>query len=70
MHQKKAHPLHISASPFYPAMAQSQYLMVIGKDSGLSTLCHGCGFACQQRVLKAFSGPGYLCAEDDYGISW
>ena len=31
---------------------------------GLSTLCHSFGFACQQRVLKTFSGLGYLRSED------
>ena len=35
-----------------------------GRDGGLSTLCHSCGFACQQRVLKTFLGPGYLCSGD------
>ena len=25
---------------------------------------HSCGFACQQRVLKTFPGPGYLRSED------
>ena len=34
------------------------------EDGGLSTLCHSCGFACQQRVLKTFPGPGYLHSED------
>ena len=34
----------------------------------LSTLCHSCGFACQQRVLKTFPGPGYLHSED--GVVW
>ena len=29
-----------------------------------SALCHSCGFACQQRVLKTFPGPGYLLCED------
>ena len=29
----------------------------IGRDGGLSTLCHGCGFDYQLRVLKAFPGP-------------
>ena len=28
------------------------------------TLVHGCGFTCQQRVLKTFPGPGYLHSED------
>ena len=27
-------------------------------------LCHSCGFACQQRVLKTFPGPGYLRSKD------
>ena len=39
-------------------------LGLIGRDSVLSTLCHSCGFTCQQRVLKKFSGPGYLHSED------
>ena len=29
-------------------------LALIGRDGGLSTLCHSCGFTCQQRVLKTF----------------
>ena len=37
---------------------------LIGRDGGLSALCHSCRFACQQRVLKTFPGPGYLCSED------
>ena len=39
-------------------------LGLIERDGGLSTLCHSCGFACQQSVLKTFSGPGYLRSED------
>ena len=39
-----------------------------GSDDGLSTLCHSCRFACQQRVLKTFSGPGYL--HSDKGVVW
>ena len=35
----------------------------IGRDGGLSTLCHGCGFDYQLRVLKAFPGPNYLCSK-------
>ena len=38
------------------------------REGGLSTLCHSCGFACQQRVLKTFPGPGYLHSED--GVVW
>ena len=37
---------------------------LIATNGGLSTLCHSHGFACQQRVLKTFSGPGYLRFED------
>ena len=45
-------------------------LVLIGRDgdSGLSTLCHSCEFACQQRALKTFPGPGYLHLED--GVVW
>ena len=32
----------------------------IGRDGGLSSLCHSCRFNYQQRVLKTFPGPGYL----------
>ena len=39
-------------------------LGLIGKDGGLSTMCYSCGFACQQRVLKTFPGPGYLYSKD------
>ena len=39
-------------------------LGLIGRDDGLSTLCHSCGFACQQRVLKTFPGPGYILSKD------
>ena len=41
---------------------------LIGRDGGLSSLCHSWGFACQQRVLKTFPGPGYLHSED--GVVW
>ena len=30
------------------------------RESGLSSLCHSCEFACQQRMLKTFHAPGYL----------
>ena len=39
-------------------------LRLIGRDGGLNTLCHSCGFASQHRVLKTFHGSGYLCSED------
>ena len=28
--------------------------MMIGRNGGLSTLCHSYGFACQQGMLKTF----------------
>ena len=39
-------------------------LRVEGRDGGSSTLYHSCRFACQQRVLKTFLGPGYIRSED------
>ena len=39
-------------------------LGLIGGDGGLNTLCHSCGFACQQRVLKTFPSLSYLRSED------
>ena len=61
--------LHIYSSPFYLATAQSQYPLLIRRDGGLSTLCLSYWFACQQRVLKTFLGPGYLCYQDG-GVVW
>ena len=43
-------------------------LGLIWRDGGLSTLCHSCGFACKQRMLKTFPVPGYIRSED--GIVW
>ena len=43
-------------------------LVLIGRDDGLSTLCQSYRFASQQRVLKMFPGPSYLCLED--GVVW
>ena len=39
------------------------YIYMIGRNGGLSTLCHNCGFDFQQRVLKTFPGPGskFVC---------
>ena len=45
-------------------------LGLIGRDGGLSTLYHSCEFACQQRVLKTFPGPGYLRSEDAVVWLW
>ena len=35
-----------------------------GRDGDFSTLCHSCGFTCQQRVLKTVPGPGFIRSED------
>ena len=40
------------------------YIGLIERDGGLSTLYHSYGFACQQRMLITFLGPGYLHPED------
>ena len=40
----------------------------IVRDGGLSTLCHSCGLAFVQRVLKTFPGPRHLHSLD--GIVW
>ena len=40
------------------------YIYVYMYIGGLSTLCHGSGFACQQRVLKIFLSLGCLRSED------
>ena len=41
---------------------------LIGNDGSLSSLCHSCRLACQQRILKTFPGPGYLLSKD--GVVW
>ena len=43
-------------------------LELIGSDGGFRTLCHSYDFACQKKVLKTFSGLGYLHSED--GVVW
>ena len=43
-------------------------LGLIGSDGGFRTLCHSCQIASQQRVLKIFPCPGYLCSEN--GVVW
>ena len=57
--------LLIYGLPFHLAMAPSQCLMEIGRDNDLSTLYPICRFACCQRMLKAFLGPGYVSSKDD-----
>ena len=44
--------------------------MLIVRDDGLSTLCHSCGFSCQQKVLKTFPGPGYFHSKDGVVSLW
>ena len=39
-------------------------LVLIEGNDGFSTLYHNFGFHYQQRVLKKFSSPGYLCLKD------
>ena len=48
----------LNDSPFYLAQAKSKYLMATGRDVDLSTLCHSCGSASQQRCLRRF--PWFL----------
>ena len=48
--------------------AQFQYLMMIGRDGGLSTLCHSCRFDCQQRVLKTFLALTISAARTEQSI--
>ena len=43
-------------------------LGMIVRNDGLSTLCHSCGFACQQRLLKTLASPGFLHSGD--GVVW
>ena len=45
-------------------------LGLIGRDGGLSTLCHSCGLDFQQRVLKTFPGPRYLHSLDRVVWLW
>ena len=44
----------------YLVTAQSQYLMVIERNDGLSTLCHSRILDCSQSKLKPFPSPGYI----------
>ena len=50
--------LHMFGSPIYTATAQCQYLITIGRNGSVITLCLSCSFAGQWRVLKIFPGPG------------
>ena len=40
-------------------------LWLIESDDDLNTVCHSSGFACQQSVLKMFTGPAYLLSKDE-----
>ena len=43
----------------------------IERDSGLSNLCHSCGFVCQQRVLKgSILSSCYLVSVDEVVWLW
>lgn len=54
--------VYIYSLSFHFAMAPS--LSVDREQCHLSTLRHSCKFDYQQRVLKMFAGPGYLCSDD------
>ena len=45
-------------------------LGLIDWDGCIRTLCQSCGFACQQKVLKFFSGTGCLCSADGVVCLW
>ena len=60
--------MHMYGSPYYLVTPQSQCFVAIERDCGLSPLCHNSRFACQQRVLKTFPGPGYVCSKE--GVVW
>ena len=45
-------------------------LRVIGRGGGLSTLCHNCGFSCQNGVLKTVPNSSYLHSEDEVVWVW
>ena len=66
--------VHLDSLPIYLAMAQSQCLKVIGRNCGLSNLCHGCRLTCQQSVLKSFLGLLAILVLgkrlSEYNISW
>ena len=56
----------LTSSSCYGSMLLALGLIV--RDDGLSALCDSCGFACQQRVLKTFSGFAFLPSDD--GVVW
>ena len=58
----------LTISSYYGSIPLTLELIV--RDDGLITLCHSCEFACQQRVLKTFPGPGYLPSEDAVVRLW
>ena len=58
----------LTISPCYSSIPL--ILEFIGRDGSLSTLCHSFGFACQQRMLKTFSGPRNLRYEDRVVWPW
>ena len=45
-------------------------LVLISRDSTLSTLCHRRGFDYQERVVKAFLYTGYLLCNDGVVYLW
>ena len=43
---------------------------LIWRNGSQSILCHSCGFACQQRILKFFSASGYLRCKQGVISQW
>ena len=58
--------IRLTISSCYGSILLAWALIV--RNGVLSTLCHICGFARQQRVLKTFPGLGYFHSED--GVVW
>ena len=50
--------------------SMSLTLRLIDRNDSLNFLCHGCGFACQQGVLKTFPFSVYLYFEDAVFRLW
>ena len=48
---------HLAIAPLLGHCLKPFDVSLIGMDGGLSSLCHSCRFACQQRVLENVSWP-------------
>ena len=58
--------IYLTVSSCYKSIPWT--LALIGRDGSVSTLCHSCGFPCQQKLLNTFPGPGYL--RYVHGVVW